>query len=73
MARPKPHKEGNLMETQTVSASGIQGQDQKYDPSLVSLFAQSVSRVPNQSNRTQSIDIVPVGSSENCRQTKFSS
>ena len=46
MAKLKPHKEGYSNGTQTVSASGTLGQDQKYDPALVSLFAQSVSRVP---------------------------
>lgn len=46
MAKMKPRKEVNSNGTPTVSASGTDGQDQKYDPALVSLFAQSVSPIP---------------------------
>ena len=46
MAKLKSRKEGDSNGTQTISASGTQGQDQEYDPALVSLFAHSVSQVP---------------------------
>lgn len=42
MARSKLHKDGNPNDRQIVKASGVKGQTQNHDPTLVSLFAQSV-------------------------------
>ena len=42
MARSKLRKDGNPSVRKFVNASGAKGQTQRHDPTLVSLFAQSV-------------------------------
>ena len=42
MARSKLHKDGIPSDRKMVNASGAKGQTQNHDPTLVSLFAQSV-------------------------------
>lgn len=69
MAKLNTRKEDRSSETPTTSMFGAEGQSRNYDPALASLFAQSVSNVQRQSTCSQSIDIVLVGPSENCRQT----
>ncbi len=67
MAKSRSRKQGKLSQTERENFSGTGTQDQNYDPALVSLFAQSVSRTQMQSTGSQIIDLLPVGRCENCR------
>lgn len=69
MARAKSSKEGNSGDTQGVSVSGTERQNQKFDPSLVSLFAQSVSKNQMQSTYLYSVDVLPARRCKGRRQT----